>query len=142
MTEIDWIEKYQLQPLLNAIQQKGCHHALVTQCGVSFSTATLTEYELLYRQKDAAYVERNKCVALIARMAVALGLDAGLGRHEGEDWEDDWRNIVFVDLPSGQVSWHIHDSDLGWFEFLGQYKGVWDGHSTEEKYQRVLNPSL
>lgn len=94
----------------------------------------------LVQQKDNAYAERNKCVALIARMAIALGLRAGLGRHEEEDksWEDDWRNIVFVDLSSGQVSWHIHDSDLPMFEFLPQYNGTWDCHTTEEKYQRVL----
>lgn len=94
----------------------------------------------LVQQKDNAYAERNKCVVLIARMAIALGLNAGLGRHDEEDknWEDDWRNIVFIDLPSGQVSWHIHDSDLPMFEFLPAYEGEWDGHTTEAKYQRVL----
>lgn len=94
----------------------------------------------LTEQKNAAYVERNKCVALVARMAVALGLEAGLGRHEEEDksWEDDWRNIVFIELPTGQVSWHIHDSDLPMFNWLSGYEGGWDGHTTEEKYERVL----
>jgi hypothetical protein len=94
----------------------------------------------LTEQKNAAYAERNKCIVIMARMALALGLEAGLGRHEEEDkdWEDDWRNIVFIDLPTGQVSWHIHDSELPLFEWLLQYKCGWDGHTTEEKYQRVL----
>ena len=115
----------------------------------------LSELELnalitdLVDRKDNAYAERDKCIALIARMAIALGLEVGLGRHKESDtnWEDDWRNIVFVNLPSGQVSWHIHDSELPMFEFLLVYKGQWDGHTTEEKYQRVLaarfnNPQL
>lgn len=123
--EPGWEDKFQLRTVLKYLEGNGYNHALVTQ-------------------KDAAYAERNKCVVLIARMAISLGLTAGLSRHDEEDkhWEDDWRNIVFIDFPSGQVSWHIHDSDLPMFEFLGQYDGIWDGHTTEEKYQRMLNPKL
>lgn len=103
------------------------------------------EFDATKAQKDAAYTERNKCVALIARMALALGLKAGIGQHEdkeGEDWEDDWRNIIFIDLPSGQISWHIHDSDVSMFAFLPKYDGKWDGHDTEEKYRRVLESGV
>lgn len=112
------------------------------------NVAELSELELnalitdLVEQKDSVYAERNKCVALIARMALALGLEAGLKEHEGENWDDDWRNIVFIDLPSGQVSWHIHDSELPLFWFLSEYKGEWDGHTTEEKYRRVIESNL
>lgn len=90
--------------------------------------------------KDQAYSERNQCVALAARLALAVGWRTGLGKHIGEPWEDDWRNIVFIDLPAGQVSWHIHDSELYLFAFLPPYKGEWDGHTTEEKYHRVKTP--
>jgi hypothetical protein len=100
------------------------------------------EIQALIVQKDNAYAERDKCVSLIARMALALGYKAGIGRHVGEEWEDDWRNIVFVEIPSGQLSWHIHDSELPWFSFLPHYEKPWDGHTTEEKYQRVLEPGL
>ncbi len=75
------------------------------------------------------------CVAFIARMAVVMGWRVGMARHEGE-WEDDWRWIVYIDLPAGQVSWHIHDSEREWFN-LPDYPGVWDGHTTEEKYARL-----
>lgn len=99
----------------------------------------LNEIERLIAQKDMAYAERNKCVALIARMSLALGLKAGIGQHTKEDtsWEDDWRNIIFIELPTGQVSWHIHDSDVPMFLFLSSYDAPWDGHSTELKYERV-----
>jgi hypothetical protein len=99
------------------------------------------EYKTLLKQKDDAYAERNKCVALLARMAIATGLKAGLGKHDEKDesWDDDWRNIVFVELPSGQVSWHIQETELPMFSFLPVYSGTWDGHTTSEKYQRVLD---
>ena len=93
-------------------------------------------------ETDSVYIaERNKCVALIARMAVAQGLEVGLDRHDeaDESWDNEWRNIIFIELPSGQVSWHFHDSELPLFNWLAQYEGAWDGHTTEEKYQRVLD---
>src|SRR6266851_4890124 len=62
--------------------------------------------------RNKAYAERNMCVALIARLSEMLGYKVGMKRHEGEDWEDDWRHVIFIDLPNGQLSWHIHDSEL------------------------------
>lgn len=104
----------------------------------------IPELKAMEAAKDGAYAERNKCVALIAQMALAMGLTAGIGVHPEEDtsWESDWRNIVFIDLPSGQVSWHIHDSETEMFMFLPVYPGKWDGHDTEEKYRRVLEPGV
>lgn len=110
--------------------------AHVTTTTADTMDAKDAEIARLRAQKDGAYSERDQCVALIARMAVALGYRAGLGRHVGGEWDDDWRNIVFIDLPAGQVSWHIHDSELPLFDFLGQYEAPWDGHSTAEKYER------
>ena len=91
------------------------------------------------KSKDCVYNERDRCVALIARMAEELGYRVGLGEHPREDasWDHDWRTIVFVDLPAGQVSWHVHDSERSLFAAIGEYVGQWDGHSTEEKYRRV-----
>lgn len=92
----------------------------------------------LEEQKNGAYSERNKCVALIAKMAVSLGIKAGVREHPLEDtrWENDWRTVVFIDLPTGQVSWHFHDSEQHLLGGLPRYIGQWDGHSTEEKYRR------
>jgi len=88
---------------------------------------------------DDVYNERNRCVAMIAKLAEHMDWRAGIGRHKGEDWEDDWRNVVYIDLPTGQVSWHIHDSDLHLFAFLDAYLDTWDGHTTDEKYQRLYD---
>lgn len=97
------------------------------------------EVDRLRERKDGAYLERNRCVALLARMAVGLGWRAGVREHPAEDtaWEPDWRTLVFIDLPTGQVSWHFHDSQKGLLGGLPRYHGAWDGHTTEEKYRRV-----
>lgn len=103
--------------------------------------------EALTQQKDGAYSERNVLLVPLAKALLALGYEAGLGKHDPNDtsWDDDWRNIVFIEFPSPngspdlpvQASWHIHDSELEMFSFLPSYKRGWDGHSTEEKYQRL-----
>ncbi len=94
----------------------------------------------LVQQKDMAYSERDRCVAAIAALAVRLNWSVWLGRHEASDksWDHDWRTIVFMNLPSGQVSWHIHDSELPWFDFVPMIpERPWDGHTTQQKYARL-----
>ncbi len=89
----------------------------------------------LKREKNNAYSERNKLVAALSKL-----FPASLETHPESDltWENDWRWIVFINLPTGQVSWHIHDSELPQFSHLYRICGrVWDGHTTEEKYARL-----
>ena len=95
--------------------------------------------------KDQAYKERNLLLSLITKV---IPCDSWLERHPDADttWENDWRWIVFIELPTGQASWHIHDSELPLFKHLGRRvyqvpgeKPSWDGHTTEEKYQRVMD---
>lgn len=93
------------------------------------------EMEKLEKVKDGAYWERNQLVAALSKV-----FPSWLEKHPAEDkaWEDDWRNIVFIQLPTGQASWHIHDSELKNFAHLQQKEGnSWDGHSVEEKYKRI-----
>lgn len=86
--------------------------------------------------KNRAYSERDKLVAALSKL-----FPASLELHpENEAWEDDWRWIVFIDLPTGQATWHIHDSELPMFDHLPRLAGrKWDGHTTEEKYQRLAD---
>lgn len=95
----------------------------------------------LTNQKDQAYSERNKVVAAIAHIIAATGMgNVYLAKHVDADWEDDWRNILVIELPNGQITWHFHDSEmhlLGNFELSNNYQ--YDGHSTEEKYKRLLD---
>jgi hypothetical protein len=90
--------------------------------------------ESLKAQKDAAYAERNMLVAALSKL-----LPSHLARHPDEDttWEDDWRWIVVVNGPAGQMTWHIHDSERENFNHLDVHPFTWDGHTTDEKYQRL-----
>lgn len=99
----------------------------------------LAEVQRLTTAKDEAYAERNKLVAWLARAAAAFGWRAGVGQHPATDttWEADWRTIVFIDTPAGQLSWHFHDSEKPLLWGLPVYLDAWDGHSTTEKYERL-----
>lgn len=102
--------------------------------------ATLAEMEA---RKDAAYLERNRVVAALAKTVITAGGVAGIARTAIEGWSDDWHGCVYIDLPTGQASWHYHDSHAWLFADLPPYLGKWDGHTTDEKYARLeaLKPS-
>lgn len=93
----------------------------------------------LEAQKDGAYSERNKILSLFAVLAWRFGWKVGVGLHPITDttWEKDWRNILFINLPTGQASWHFHDSEKHLLSGLPDYHDKWDGHSTPEKYKRL-----
>lgn len=115
------------------------------------------DMQKIIKQKDKAYWERNQLVAALSKT-----LPSYLAKHPDtdKDWDDDWRTIVVVNLPSGlsadyigtaddvrdrgyedniQMSWHVHDTDLPMFDHLFYQEGPWswDGHTTEEKYRRL-----
>ena len=85
-------------------------------------------------RKDNAYTERNRLVAALSKL-----FPAHLSRHPYDPcWDNDWRTIVCIHLPTGQATWHIHDSELPMFDHLPRSKAHrWDGHTTEEKYERL-----
>lgn len=99
------------------------------------------EIERLEAAKNGAYAERNKCLVLVALMAQRLGLTTGIGIDPNAETSE-WQSILFIDLPAGQVSWHLHESETHMFYFVGAYGGTWDGHATDEKYRRVVEPGL
>jgi hypothetical protein len=95
------------------------------------------QVEVTYEQADlinGVYRERDQLVAALSKL-----FPAHLSRHEGAEWDDEWRNIACIHLPAGQVTWHIHDSER-WslFGHLLMQPGHWDGHETDEKYRRLL----
>lgn len=89
--------------------------------------------EEIGKSKDDAYHERDMLVCALSKLFPSY-----LARHdEKEEWEDDWRWIVYIEIPTGQVSWHIHDSEREMFNHLEVKENNWDGHNTERKYQRL-----
>lgn len=101
-----------------------------------FLTQAIKEsYALGEESKNGAYKERDMLVCALSKL-----FPAHLARHSEEDkeWEDDWRWIVYIELPTGQVSWHIHDSEREMFNHLEVGENKWDGHNTERKYERLM----
>ena len=84
------------------------------------------EYE---SKPDEAYLDRNLCVQVMARMARQLGYNAGI--RENGDWP-----ILYIDLPTGQVSWHILKADIAGIS--PEYHKEWDGHDVEIKRMRLI----
>lgn len=59
--------------------------------------------------------------------------------HNDKDWDNEWRNIVYIDMPTGQCSWYIKDDEIPLFSHLEYKENKWDGHTTIEKYKRLLS---
>lgn len=86
-----------------------------------------------YKQrKDDAYRERNQVVAALAKL-----FPSGIAKTAIDGWDAEWHGCVYIDLPTGQVSWHYHDSQGDLFAGLPPYSKPWDGHDTAEKYRRL-----
>lgn len=77
------------------------------------------------------YTERAELVALLTRIFPSWVLT---------DPAEPDRPVVYVQLPTGQCSWHI--SPGNWAEIFA-HLGLpcegppWDGHTMEQKYERV-----
>lgn len=95
--------------------------------------ASSIEGELGQRaEKDEAYRQRNHLVAALARL-----FPSGIARTNISGWSPDWHGCCFIDLPSGQISYHYHDSHAHLFEGLPPYTKVWDGHDKEAVHARL-----
>jgi hypothetical protein len=99
------------------------------------SGAELTEMERSLRtQRENLRAERIILIACLSKEFPAI-----LAHHtpdeSGADY--DWGWVVYIELPSGQVSFHIGES-RGWFDHLAVANiPVWDGHNSEQKWGRV-----
>lgn len=74
------------------------------------------------KENDTNYAYRNKLILIALGLAAEIGYPCGI-RIDPE--EPKWP-VVFIELPVGQVSWH-----------LPEHKETYDGHTTEEKYRRI-----
>lgn len=80
------------------------------------------------------YMERAYLIRfLVSKYNSRFGIDEN---------EPDWP-VIYIDTPTGQLSWHISKNDMHLFEGVPVDPNVkWDGHSTEEKYRRLQELSL
>lgn len=76
---------------------------------------------------DRAYTQRTIVSVLLAKMALQAGYKAGVGKDNKENWDDEWKTILYVELPYGQISWHVAPWDRHMLVGLPEYHGAWDG---------------
>lgn len=78
-------------------------------------------------QHDTDYAVRYGLILEAMYLAHRLGYWVGYGIDDKEDPElDGFRTVAYLQLPTGQLSWH-----------MPEHAYPWDGHSTEQKYQRA-----
>jgi hypothetical protein len=93
---------------------------------------------------DRAYSQRALVVKLLVVMCSRLGYDYGWGIDDNEDWEMEWRHVMYVQLPEGQFSWHIAPQDQPLFHDISkQFNGKWDGSykSRDINYVSGIHPN-
>ena len=71
---------------------------------------------------EECYDTRNQIIMMAVTCAVMAGLDAGYGLNPPELRP----TVAYINLPTGQVSWHIPPAGI-----------QRDGHSAGEKYKRI-----
>ena len=82
----------------------------------------------------AAYTERNHLASALAHL-----FPSGIARTAIPGWDEEWHGCVYIDLPTGQISYHYHDSEHYLFVDLPPYRGIWDGHDKETVHQRLMD---
>ncbi len=123
----DWAEK-----ALLAEQAHSQELAVRAESAESSLAAVKGALEDMEARKDDAYFERNNVVAALARL-----YPSGIARTNIPGWSEDWHGCVYIDLPSGQISYHCHDSQAYLFASLPPYAGTWDGHDKDEVHRRL-----
>lgn len=71
---------------------------------------------------EGNYAHRNACVYLALHEATALGMPCGIAL---DPKEPDWP-VAYIELPTGQISWH-----------LPAHPTAWDGHDGTKKTERI-----
>lgn len=89
---------------------------------VTIDQAVLADVLTRIEQHDTDYEVRYGLVFTAVDRALRCGYRAGV---KNDPEQPEWP-VVYIDLPTGQVSWH-----------MPEYAGPWDGHSTKMKYDRI-----
>jgi hypothetical protein len=99
--------------------------------------ALASERDEARAERDKAYRERAALVAFLAACYPSVIIS--------DAHDPDWP-VIYVQAPSGQMSWHLTRADAGLFPHVEARDaemnealpaGPWDGHTTEVKYERL-----
>jgi hypothetical protein len=87
-------------------------------------------------QLDAVYHDRNLLALLCARLAEQLQFDVFLS-DDPEEEDGKWY-IIFIELPTGQVSYHVPGELVYGQNWPDGKSSEWDKHSTPDKHIRIV----
>ncbi len=90
----------------------------------------VNENARLLAVKDGFQAERDACLALLAKMSLKAGINAGFTAAQQ----------LAIELPAGQVSWEISATEAHLFQDLPAYTQPVQEQALIEKYQLVMNP--
>lgn len=128
-------EVARLQPFVETADQaqRGAEHweRAADKIGRLYAAAEYQRDEAR-AERDGAYRERAH---LLAHFAALYPSHIGPTDPQAPEWP-----VLTVETPAGQMSWHIAERDLDLFEHVqptGPEHRGWDGHTTEEKYERL-----
>lgn len=80
---------------------------------------------------NALYRERSHLLAHLATLYPSH-------LQYGSDPDAPGWPVLYISLPTGQCCWHLSENDLDLFTHVRtDVLETWDGHSTDEKYERV-----
>jgi len=106
---------------------------------IPFENEFERKHEELIKSKNQGYWERNQLVRYLSTI-----FPSWMELHPKEDleWDRNWKNIVFIRFPQGKYSWHIHLTEVPFFEHLNFRSGnSWDGSTVEMKYHALRKTS-
>lgn len=87
----------------------------------------------LEKHLDTLVNDEHKLVVLAVRLAVKAGLYAGIGLMQPGD-----TRFAAIDVPSGQISWPIDESETALFEGVPLYDKPVELVSSDEHSRRLL----
>lgn len=127
---------------LERVRLKICHEMGIASEARGFDPETALHNIFKDTRANTAlmYAERARLLVALSKLARSHGWAAGVSVDE--QGHEGFRTLLFIDLPTGQVSWHLSDADVRanlYDANLSTYERAWDGHDQEEKWRRVRN---
>jgi hypothetical protein len=86
---------------------------------------------------DSSYAGRRDLLVEVGQLANLAAVPC----WTADDPDKPAMRVAYLSLPTGQVSWHYCADDIevtATFGVTGYTVPAWDGHTTDEKYSRVL----
>ena len=95
------------------------------------------EVQELIEAREGVYEERNQLALLCADLAHQLDMKVWTKPDKEASASYEWW-VVYIQLPTGQVSWHVRDEEEIRAGVLPRdFQLPWDGHSSQVKRERI-----